>query len=260
MKIISLLRAGQLAVVLIGGMAAQGASAGISTTGSFTRYFGDVGPVVCDQCNFETFVNDALVPALDPPVDIGGSLQGEFFLPSGTSSVEFKNRQRGLPFNTPNLVAFQGVSTVNMPASISTPFLLGSITVTNGIWFAQANMDITIAVQSDDPAFNGHSFSDTLRYVVTPNTGDNEQNADYLYFDQHPELGQIRVYEASSGLGNTGTVELWGKIGSLDPVYFANASGATFIQAVPEPEVYATLLAGLLVVFASVARARKARA
>jgi hypothetical protein len=66
-----------------------------------------------------------------------------------------------------------------------------------------------------------------------------------VFFEGHPELGQIRVYEAASGLGNTGTVELYGRAGSLIPTAFANPTGSVFIQAVPEPQTYLMMVGGL---------------
>ena len=104
---------------------------------------------------------------------------------------------------------------------------------------------MTVTTASDNPAFDGKSFTDTLQYIVTPNTGTDEDNADYAYFLGRPELGQIRVYEAVSAFPNTGSIELWGKLGSLTPTAFRNASGGVFVLAVPEPSTYAMLGLGL---------------
>ena len=61
--------------------------------------------------------------------------------------------------------------------------------------------------------------------------------------------------------GTTGTIELWGKIGSLDPLFFANPTGGALLvpTAVPEPEVLALMLAGLLGVGARLRRERLRR-
>lgn len=216
------------------------ASAALTTTGTFSRWFGDVG----DPAVWEVYVNDIAVPNNLPDVD--GFPQGELiFTDPQPSAVEFKDRQVGFSdFNAASLIEFTGTSQPN-PGSIADEFKLGTITLTNGIFFFQAAVDITVATASDNPAFDGKSFTDTLRYIVTPNTGTDEENADYAYFVGRPELGQIRVYEAVSAFPNTGSIELWGKVGSLTPTAFRNASGGVFLQPVPEPSTYAMLGVGL---------------
>jgi hypothetical protein len=220
------------------------AFASLVTTGTFSRWFGDVG----DPAIWEVFVNDVQVPNNLP--DSNGFPQGELSLPAGTQSVEFKNRGVGLPnFNTPSLIAFSGTDQPN-PASTLDKFLLGTLTLTNGIFFFQAGVDIEVSTASDDPGFDGKVFNDILQYIVTPNNGiSHEDDADYAIFVGRPELGKVRVYEAASGLGNTGSIELWGRVGSLIPTEFRNATGGVFLDsftAVPEPGVASLLAVGLL--------------
>jgi hypothetical protein len=230
------------------------AFASLVTTGTFTRWFGDVG----DPTIWEVFVNDVQVPNNLP--DLNGFPQGELSLPNGTQSVEFKSRGVGLPgFSTPTLMAFQGASQPN-PLSTSDEFLLGTLTLTNGIFFFQAGADVTVSTASDDLAFDGKIFNDVLQYIVTPNNGiSHEDDADYAFFVGRPDLGQVRVYEAASGLGNTGSIELWGRVGSLIPTAFRNAAGGVFLNsvtAVPEPGVSPLLAAGLLSMVAGRRRRR----
>jgi hypothetical protein len=218
----------------------------ISSTGYFTQYNGDV---TTPDNLFETYVNGVQVLPTNPPqLSTNNILQGSLNLPAGTTSAEFKNRQVGLDFNAPSLVAFQGVTDEATPTSQSTPFKLGTITVENGIFFYQASFDITFTTQSTDSFYDNRTFSDTLEYVVTPNTGDPvinaAANADYVYFVDHPELGQIRVYETASGLGNIGSVDLYATVGSLDPLFFANPTGGVFIEPAPEPETCTLILLG----------------
>lgn len=215
----------------------------VTSTGSFSSFSGDVNAVSGPGNGaFQVFVNNQLL--LPSAQILGNYYQGTRALGPGTTSVEFKTRQPGLPFNDANLIAFAAASGA-APDDPSTPFLLGTLTLTNGIWFSQASVTLTVRTRSTDVRFDNRSFTDTLRYTVTPNTGTDEQNADYLSFDAHPELGRLRVYEAASGLGNTGSVQLYGRVGSLIPMYFANPTGAVFIQAVPEPESWALLALGL---------------
>lgn len=115
-----------------------------------------------------------------------------------------------------------------------------------------AQADLPVRTVSDDPAFEGHAFADTLRYVVTDNEEDGfggtpENRVDYVEFVNRRALGRIRVLEAiDADVGpNTGAVELWGRIGPLKPLYLANAQGGVFVQAVPEPGTWAMLVAGL---------------
>jgi uncharacterized protein (TIGR03382 family) len=233
------------ALVLLAFLAVHGeAFASLVTTGTLSRWFGDVG----DPAIWEVFVDDVQVPKNLP--DLNGFPQGELFLPPGTQSVEFKNRGVGLPgFNTPTLIAFSGTDQAN-PLSTLDEFLLGTLALTNGIFFFQAGVDIQVSSASDDPAFDGKFFNDTLQYIVTPNNGiSHEDDADYAFFVGRPDLGKVRVYEAASGLGNTGSIELWGRVGSLIPTAFRNATGGVFLDsstAVPEPGVGPLLAFGLL--------------
>jgi len=230
----------------------------LSTEGSFDRYVGDVD---LPSGFFEAYVNGIPVPPYVPPVLRDGYPQGELLLPPGTASVEFKDRQIGLPFEAPNLLSFTGVSNTPTPQPTDA-FKLGTLTITNGIFFPQANFDITVRVSSGDPFFDGRSFSDTLHYVAVFLAGDpvvNAQaNADYVELLGWPQLGRIYVYEAASGLGNTGTVDLYGRAGSLVPLYFANPTGGAFIQttAIPEPATW-IMLGGWLIALAGRRRSRK---
>ena len=82
-----------------------------------------------------------------------------------------------------------------------------------------------IALAVPESAFDGKSFTDTLRYIVTPNNGTDEQNADYAYFVNNSQLAPIHVYDAASPFPNTGSIELWGKVGSHIPTEFRNPAG-----------------------------------
>jgi hypothetical protein len=230
----------------------------VTTTATFTRYFGDA-PGLSDFGGF-TYINDVPVPQ-DVPANLGVNdfPQGQLLLPANTTSVEFKD---GLApdFNTPSLLAWTPATSV-IPSDGS-PFEFGTLTITNGIFFFEANFDITFTTIASDgnPVYDNKTFSDTLRYTVTPNTGTDEQNADTVNFVNHSDLrgGFPTVYEAASAHPNTGTVQLWGTVGSLDPLFFANPTGGVVIQsavaAVPEPPEWLLMLAGMAVLTGAMAR------
>jgi len=233
------------------------ALAQVSTTATFTRYFGDVTPT---SSNFETAINGVLVTP-DPANVVNGIEQGQLLLTGNPSSVEFKNRQvfSGSPFNAPSLIAWTPF-VAPIPATADGVFEFGTLTLTNGIFFNQASFDVTFTTVSSDPLFNGRTFGDTITYVVTPNLGvSNFDDADYIEVRNHPELGRVHVDEAGSPLGNTGTVELWGRVGSLDPLFFANPTGgvALDVAAVPEPSEWLLMLAGFVGMATTMSRSRR---
>jgi hypothetical protein len=98
---------------------------------------------------------------------------------------------------------------------------------------------------------------------------------DYIYrtgADHQPltALGSIRAYELADSPtgGNTVTFNLYGTLGSLDPVRFGDVAGGEFADSsttnalggptnsVPEPGSLVTLSAGLLVAIAFAKRWR----
>jgi len=282
----------------------------IHTDGWFSRYYGDVTP---QAFPLVTAVNGVLVPpnASDTYVADDGSVivRGSLVLPNPTS-VEFKDGQIQADgstfFLTPSLIAWTPSDTPITADPFSTPFKLGTLTLTNGIFLANATFDVTFTTRSSNPDWDGHSFSDVIHYVVTPNLVPSSNNpfdvvftvsygasncprapaildidtcnADYVFLEGHPNLqvlgpggspvasprpGPI-VYEGvqyDTSFGNTGTVELWGMLGSLDPAYYANADGGVGLPvvtaAVPEPPEWALLLGGTWAVAAVVGRRRK---
>ncbi len=91
----------------------------------------------------------------------------------------------------------------------------------------------------------------TINYGVSP-----EQDADYIYFPNHPEMGSFRVFENASA-----TVEIRAKFGSLDLVGFGDVvldpehpdsnPSAGFVNGgiseIPEPSTWLLALAGLAI-------------
>jgi hypothetical protein len=237
---------------------AHGNGTTVETEGVFTKYSGDVAPDGSPSIN--THINGVPVPPTVPTDIKNGVVQGELALPAGTTSVEFKVADGFGGFNLPSVLSWTpAVSAV--PSTPDGSFLFGIFGITNGIFFFEATFEMTFTTASSDPAFDGKTFSDILHYVVTPNNGVSAfDDADYIFLANHPGLNppSVRINEGSSG-----TVELWGKVGSLDPLFFANPTGGVQLfqtTPIPEPEVLALMLVGLLGVGAAARRERRRRA
>ena len=236
----------------------SGAALGqVETQGSFTSYRGDAYPV--GSPTFLTHINGVPVVAPVPTDIVNGVVQGELALPAGTTGVEFKIADGFGGFLLPSEVSWTpAVSAI--PAAPDGSFLFGTFFIKNGIFFFEATFEVTFTTVSSDPNFDGKTFSDILHYVVTPNNGVSAfADADYIFLENQPGLNPptVRINEGSSG-----TVELWGKVGSLDPLFFANPTGGVQLfqtPPIPEPEVLALMLLGLLGVGAATRRDRRRR-
>ncbi len=133
---------------------------------------------------------------------------------------------------------------------------LATISFTNGDWFGvQPTYDPGLGPLYAESSFafsqiaRPDPFIGTSHYpgyqllnetlVLTSTFG--PATPDLLSFAGSPFLGSVAVDE-----GATGTFEIWGRIGSLEPVELRNPSASvSLLAAVPEPESYAMLLAGL---------------
>lgn len=161
-----------------------------------------------------------------------------------------------------NLIAFTPAPPQQVAAK-GDIFWMGTFTFENGIWNGYANFQLSLKTSSLDPLFNGHPMDVTVQLLLTSNTGTPQQNADTIYISEYTSLGSFRVYElADSPIGtNVGKVQLYGKIGSLIPVYFTDPDGgflnssvtAELDSPVPEP---ATWFAGLAMAVGWIARRR----
>lgn len=266
----------------------------VTSGGSFNTYYGPVGfPVLLDGkgvatsyvTNFLDVATGALVqptpqdpyPGYEDP-KFGGSGTKLVSLPTtGSQGVEFWNTVGGVDDNR-NLLRIDGTVTpgisIDPVTRKSQSFKLATITFTNGDWYAtqpeidpgngplypQSVFAFSMFVTPDpfigNSGFPGyHVLNDALVLVTTSGPG----TPDYLYLGNNSGLGVIAVQE-----GMTGTVDVWGRIGSVELTEFRNPSAGVEIMAsipaspVPEPGVLAMLLAGLGLIGGVTARQRHA--
>lgn len=256
----------------------------VSFTGGFTSFQGPVATAVgATAASVHTEINGVTVFADEalPGAQFGfdnyglGLKNTTSLLDAGGNpilSVEFS--RVFFSGTNPNMVAFSPVEPID--AQVGSVFKVGTFTVTNGAWFGNSTSEnlfpdtdfgFSITTHSSDPALDGFTFSDTLRFVVT-NPDDPsasiEADADYFYFVNSPDLNTISVLENTdlqgNPQGNTGSVDLMVKIGSLIPVAFNNPTGGAYIgdqvSAVPEPGQAPLLVLGLCATLAAVKRKR----
>ena len=131
-----------------------------------------------------------------------GTSGGEFFNPSpacppascsglGTNSIFFGNPDPG---NPPNGLAFTGRG-FSVPVGV--PFVLGLLqfqnsSTTNTIDTVDARFHTTAL--NSNPLFT-QTVTENLTLVQTPNTGNAESDADFIFVTRHPEFGSFRVFE-----------------------------------------------------------------
>jgi hypothetical protein len=176
--------------------------------------------------------------------------------------------------NTPNELDFVPAN-LTLLSFYSSPALLGTFTFSNGTWTGDADFGITITATDIAAPHNSYTFNGYIHMGLTPNDYVNntpQQNADYVYLEGSnglpvtnslaPDgLGSVRAYELpdSPTGSNTVTFNLYGVLGSLDPVSFGDVSGGGFADisttnalggppngTVPEPASLGLLVAGIL--------------
>jgi len=236
-----------------------GASAGtVTISAGFGEYSGAVGNGVgiAGDRVYQSFMNGSNIapiepipgleslfipPDLEDPDSVGQGI-GRGIVPlGGASSVDFSTSvynpaDDSTTFGGANLISFAPGPAVDV--AVGGEFLLGTFSFLNGEWWAASpihDFTMEMVTHSSDGALNGHVFSDTLILNITFNGGPPENKADFFYFAGRPDLGSMRVYENQDGLSNYGTVELYGKIGSLIPTRFANPTGGVFLDPSIDP-------------------------
>ena len=248
-------------------------AAPVTVSASFDRYVGNVqfgadprSPVL----DYRTRINgvdvrperaiagqEALFLAADP-ADPGSAPSGVGYADTaldGTSSVRFgfatSNNGGAFDDEMRNLIEFTPGPVADVVKGQE--FLLGTFTFENGNWFIDDRLhrfSVTLTTHSLDAQLDGHVFSDTLELFITANCFDATcaasgstpaTNADQFSFAGHPELGSVSVYEFLDSPvpeRNRGSVNLFGRIGSLDPTRLADPAGGLILGAfTPQPPV-----------------------
>jgi PEP-CTERM motif len=238
-------------------------AAPVTVTGTFTSF----SSWVFDPSVQQSLVNGTALTSSGTVVGTNGAIDyfqsNTLSFAGPTTSVDFSYGQAGFtpPLPRPNNFSFVGGAADVVAGQ---DFALGTFSFTNGQWYPQADVGFLLTTHSSDAALDGHTFAGFLHLVSTsPEDGIPEDEADYFYVTElngQPVAGinSARVYETSiQPPGNPGNVDsfaLMGHIDSLVPTGFVSLGGAGFTNAslepalaaaVPEPESYAMLLAGL---------------
>jgi hypothetical protein len=163
--------------------------------------------------------------------------------------------------STPTNNEIRFTPAASVPGVAGTPFLLGTLSFTNGAWYGAHPSDPALNVpsyfdfrlettSSTDAQFN-QTFEGSVVLAVHSNSSANwstlagqQAEADWLYLTGQNTSGAgaalgvqqttnaFRVYDgfaAPSGVSNTGTVELWAQFGSLTLLDFRRPTGGGFV-------------------------------
>lgn len=172
-------------------------------------------------------------------------------LAPGTTSVEWQVDPIYFDPWDRNFVSFLAAGAQDV--ELGQKFLFGTLTFVNGAWSSaytelSYNLTFTTGNQALDALYD-FEYSSNLIVQGTPNLATNtpEQNADFIYLADDPQLGTLRAYELfdSPSGGNSVSVEIWGYLGSVNMVSFENVRGAGFIAPLPEPGTLGLLGLGL---------------
>jgi hypothetical protein len=253
-------------IVLCGASVTVWAAGQVSVSGQLTSFQSALGrwqPDGNGTLNGQPLTIDTGAPRVQYP---GGSTyypqSTTVTLPRDSQRVQFEYTDFiGGPDAQPNVVAFQAAAPAIV--NVGEVFKVGTLSYTNGFWYPFARVGLRVDVSSDVAALNGHSFQGSIVVAVSapePYLPDPVANADYFYLEDVngplTSLGSVRVYEFDvqppGNPGNTGTVDLYARIGSLLPTRFDNPSAGAFLSpslaplpAVPEPSTHALMLGGM---------------
>ena len=264
-------------LALAAGVATAAQAAPVTVTGAFTSF----SSWMFDPSVRDSLVNGVALTSSGTVVGSNGSINYyqsntmTFAVP--TTSFDFRY---GLAGFTPPLPILNGFSYAGGAGNVGLgqDFSLGTFDYTNGQWYPHADIGFQLTTHSSDATLDGHTFAGLLHLVSTTGDGSPDSEADYFYVTELngtlvSGMNSARVYELllqpAGNPGNVGSFALMGHIGSLDPTGFVALNSAGFTNAsldpplalaVPEPETYSLLLAGLgLVTFVARRKRQKRR-
>jgi hypothetical protein len=155
-----------------------------------------------------------------------------------------------------NGAAFAGNAAEVAGTGPANAFKLGTFTFTNGLFYDQSFLDLTLTTHSTEAALDNQVFSGRIRldvYTTNKNPPVPLEEADsFTLTDGAHDLAKVWVEDLGACSGpdpraqgcTTGTVDVYGYIDSLHVTRFANPQGGA-VLAVLEPGTPALMLAGL---------------
>lgn len=252
-------------VLTVSTAAAGAAPVEVTTVGQFTSYSGPVGapingpPAAVDLGYGPSRFSDGTTGVDVSPQSPYAGYSWPEFVGAGTATQAFAGGWEIVEFSTQfvggggeglNRLEIAGTMTPSVtPGDL---FHIATISFTNGNWFSSAGLPFDpgngslfpesvfsfSVTASANPATGTepHIWSDRLHLVSTRGAG----TPDNLFLELNPQVGGIGVAE-----GATGTVEVWGRLGSLVPVELRNPTNA-FLIPIPEPSTLLLVGVGLV--------------
>jgi hypothetical protein len=281
---------------------ANAAGSGVVTFG-FVQFYGPIANIAAADIGADPWFNQgrfngvlatpdgSFIPSAGNP-DFGLARGSVNFAP-GTQTVAWRYDWVAPGAAGENLLSFVPATFSNV--AVGESFRLGTLTYQNGFWHGGGStpaqnvpsfFSFNLGTISPDGAQYNQSTSGFITNVVNQvdlpfdyvSTNPTAQlaEADWIYLTQqgNAPLGSLRVYDSCcrpGGFSSVGSIELWGRFGSLELVELRNPQGGVFTSGigpldpgtpggppgVPEPASWAMLIAGFGLTGAAMRRRRR---